>query len=371
MSVNKEKISFLDLKATYQECQELLDASYQRVMNSGSYLLGPELEAFELEFANYCGVKHAVGLGNGLEALELLLRAYEIGPGDEVIVPSNTYIATWLAVSYVGATPMPVEPCLKTYNIDPSLIQAAITPRTKAIIPVHLYGQCADMDPLLKIAEQNNLIVIEDAAQAQGAKYKNRKAGSLGHAAGFSFYPGKNLGAFGDAGAITTNDADVAHKVKILRNYGSQKKYHNEVKGVNSRLDELQASFLRVKLAKLDEWNARRVVIANSYLKNLAGAENIILPFEPEWSASAWHLFVIRSENRDLLQKKLAERNIQTLIHYPIPPHQQPAYAEFKNRSLPISEKIHREVLSLPIGPHLSFEQVSEVIKEFDFCEAS
>jgi len=368
--MSKLKIPFLDLAQSYFELKALFDAAFFRVMNSGWYLLGPELEAFEAEFAEYCDVQYAVGLGNGLEALELLLKAYNIGPGDEVIVPSNTYIATWLAVSYVGAKPVPVEPDLSTYNIDPNQIEAAITPKTKAIIPVHLYGLTADMDPILEIAKKYNLIVIEDAAQAQGAEYKNKKAGSLGHAAGFSFYPGKNLGAFGDAGAITTNDPVIAEKVRILRNYGSRVKYHNEVKGVNSRLDELQAAFLRVKLRKLDEWNARRKNLAKFYLqelKELEVAGQIVLPVEPKGFKSAWHLFVIRSKERDLLQKKLMERNVQTLIHYPIPPHQQPAYLEFKNLSLPVSEKIHQEVLSLPIGPHLDFDQLNLVIKALRF----
>ena len=265
-------MKFLDLQAAYHELKPEFDVAYQRVMNSGWYILGQEVEAFEAEFAEYCQTQYAVGVGNGLEALELLLKAYDIGPGDEVIVPSNTYIATWLAVSYVGATPVPVEPILSTCNINPDFIEAAITPKTKAIMPVHLYGQPADIQPIMALAEKHDLVVIEDAAQAQGALYQGEKVGSLGHAAGFSFYPGKNPGAFGDAGAITTNDQAIAEKVKILRNYGSEKKYHNQVKGVNSRLDELQAAFLRVKLAKLDEWNLRRQQVAAQYQKGLSGA---------------------------------------------------------------------------------------------------
>ncbi len=355
-------VPFLDLKATYLELQSELDNAYANVMQSGYYLLGKELEAFEKEFAEYCNTTHCVGCGNGLEAIELLLKAYGIGEGDEVIVPSNTYIATWLAVSYVGATPVPVEPILETYNIDPSLIEAAITSKTKAIIPVHLYGQTVDIDPILAVAKKYNLVVIEDAAQAHGALYKGRKVGSLGHAAAFSFYPGKNLGAYGDAGAITTNDKNIAEKIKIIRNYGSQKKYFNEVKGVNSRLDELQAAFLRVKLKKLDEWNARRKVIAQLYLDRLKNEKSIVLPIVPDWADPAWHLFVIRHQNRDDLQKKLSEKGIQTLIHYPLPPHKQAAYVEMNGLNFAISEKIHIEVLSLPIGPHMSIEVAKQVL---------
>lgn len=360
------EVPFLDLKATYTELKANMDVAYHRVMNSGQYLLGSELDAFENEFSQYCGVNYSVGCGNGLEAIELLLKAYNIGEGDEVIVPSNTYIATWLAVSYVGAKPVPVESILETYNLNPELIEAAITSKTKAIIPVHLYGQPADMDPILKIAHKYNLIVIEDAAQAQGALYKGKKVGALGHAAAFSFYPGKNLGAFGDAGAITTNDETIAHKVRALRNYGSQKKYFNEVKGVNSRLDELQAAFLRVKLKKLDEWNARRTVLAKLYLENLSNKLDIILPVAPSGIDPVWHLFVIRSPNRDKLQMRLLEEGIQTLIHYPLPPHKQQAYKEMNHLTFSISEKIHKEVLSLPIGPHLKNDQVLKVIRALE-----
>jgi dTDP-4-amino-4,6-dideoxygalactose transaminase len=331
-------------------------------MSSGWYLIGSELENFEQEFATYCDTKYCAGVGNGLQALELILKAYDIGDGDEVIVPSNTYIATWLAVSYVGAKVVPVEPDLRTYNIDPASIENKITSKTKAIISVHLYGQTCDMDPIMEIAKKHNLVVIEDAAQAQGARYKGRKAGGLGNAAGFSFYPGKNLGAFGDAGAITTNDKVIADKVKVLRNYGSQKKYFNEVKGINSRLDELQAAFLRVKLKKLDEWNDRRKKIANNYLEALKNITDINLPFVPTWVEPIWHLFVIRHENRGLLQETLNARNIQTLIHYPLSPHKQQAYSDMNGLNFSISEKIHREVLSLPIGPHVSVEDVRNVI---------
>jgi dTDP-4-amino-4,6-dideoxygalactose transaminase len=326
--------------------------------------LGKEVEAFEQEFGNYCGAKHCVGVGNGLEALHLILRAYSIGKGDEVIVPSNTYIATWLAVSYADATPVPVEPDSKTFNLDPDRIEAAITQRTKAIMPVHLYGQPADMDPILKVAHNHGLKVIEDNAQAQGARYKGRRTGSLGDAAGNSFYPGKNLGAFGDAGAVTTNDDLLAEKVRVMRNYGSKKKYYNDVKGYNSRLDELQAAFLGVKLKKMDEWNGRRRVVAGKYLQGLHGAANLTLPFVPTWAEPVWHLFVVRHPKRDLLQQKLTETDIGTLIHYPVPPHLSGAYADgkWKRGNFPIAEELSNTVLSLPMGPHMTLPQVTAVI---------
>jgi dTDP-4-amino-4,6-dideoxygalactose transaminase len=356
-------IQFLDLKTPHLELRAELRAAFERVLDSGWYILGNEVKQFEQEFANYCATAHCVGAGNGLEALHLILRAYGIGEGDEVIVPSNTYIATWLAASYAGATPIPVEPDERTYNIDPTLIEAAITTRTKAIIAVHLYGQPADMDAINAIAKKHNLKVIEDAAQAHGARYKGRRAGSLGDAAGFSFYPGKNLGALGDGGAVTTNDPVLADKVRVLCNYGSRVKYHNEVKGFNSRLDELQAAFLREKLKKLDEWNERRKAIAVEYLSDL-GDSNLVLPHIPEWADPVWHLFVVRNLQRDQLQKKLSEAGIGTMIHYPIPPHLQGAYAELGYRAgaFPIAEQIHQEVLSLPMGPHLDKRQLRSVI---------
>lgn len=349
------RVPFLDLKAAYLELQGELDAAYQRVMSSGWYILGEEVEAFESEFAAYVGARHCVGVGNGLEALHLILRAYDIGSGDEVIVPANTYIATWLAVSYAGALPVPVEPDERTYNIDPTRIEAAITSRTRAIIAVHLYGQTADMDPINEIARRHGLKVIEDAAQAHGARYKGRRAGALGDAAGWSFYPGKNLGAFGDAGAVTTNDADLADRVRMLRNYGSEVKYYNKLKGFNSRLDPLQAAFLRVKLAHLDAWNERRKRCAQVYLEALHGLP-LRLPFVPDDMDPIWHLFVVRTPQRDALQSHLSAQDVGTLIHYPVPPHLQQAYCELGlgKGALPITEAIHREVLSLPIGPHLS-----------------
>lgn len=346
----------------HTELRPRLDAAYSRVVDSNWLILGKELEAFECEFAEYCGVKHCIGVANGLDALFITLKAMGIGAGDEVIVPSNTYIATWLAVSYAGATPVPVEPDIRTYNIDPEQIEAAITLRTKAIMPVHLYGQPADMDPINTIAQRFGLQVIEDAAQAHGARYKGRRAGSLGNAAGFSFYPGKNLGALGDGGAVTTNDDNLAEQLRILRNYGSRTKYHNEVKGFNSRLDELQAAFLREKLAVLDNWNERRRLASADYCNELSNCD-LELPWVPEWAEPVWHLFVVRSNRRDALQKSLTDRGISTMIHYPIPPHLQPAYAEMglATGSLPIAEKIHREVLSLPIYPQLRSEQIGRI----------
>lgn len=357
------KIPFLDIKAGYTELKDELDETYHRVMESGWYILGKEVDAFEQEFAAYCGVKHCIGVGNGLEALHLILRALEIGEGDEVIVPANTYIATWLAVSYSGAVPVPVEPDKGTCNIDPAKIEDAVTPKTKAIIAVHLYGQPADMDSINEIAIKHGLKVIEDAAQAHGAIYKGRKAGSLGNAAGFSFYPGKNLGAYGDGGAVTTNDDGIADRVRVLRNYGSRVKYYNEIKGFNSRLDDLQAAFLRVKLTKLDEWNTRRRILADQYLTGLKDVENLILPFVPSWTIPAWHLFVIQHPLRDALQKELGNAGIGSLIHYPVPPHISDAYSgEFMGKSFTITEQLAKTVLSLPIGPHCLQSDISEVI---------
>lgn len=363
-------IPFLDLKLPHVELRSELRDAFERVLDSGWYILGNEVEQFEQEFAEYCEVEHCVGVANGLDALHLILRAYGIGQGDEVIVPSNTYIATWLSASYAGATPIPVEPDLRTYNLDSSKIEAAITPRTKAIMVVHLYGQPADMDAINIIAKKHNLKVVEDAAQAHGARYKGKRVGALGDAAGFSFYPGKNLGAIGDGGAVTTNDAELAKKIRVLGNYGSQVKYHNELKGFNSRLDELQAALLRAKLKMLDEWNNRRKVVAKKYLNQLAKS-NLLLPFVPEWADPVWHLFVVRSLQRDALQKRLTESNVATMIHYPIPPHLQPAYDElnYGQGDFPIAELIHQEVLSLPIGPHMHQDQIHQVL--VSCCEAT
>jgi dTDP-4-amino-4,6-dideoxygalactose transaminase len=353
------RVPFLEIKPGYDELRREFDAAYHRVMDSGWYLLGKELEQFEAEFANYCQADFCVGLANGLEALHLILKAYDIGVGDEVIVPSNTYIATWLAVTHAGATPVPVEPDPETFNVAPERIEAAITSKTKAVMPVHLYGQPADMDPILSIARKHGLKVIEDNAQAQGARYKGRRTGSLGDAAATSFYPGKNIGAFGDAGALTTNDAELADRVRTLRNYGSKKKYHNDCQGYNSRMDELQAAFLRVKLRRLDEWNLRRRAVAARYLSELGGTAVFKLPFVPEWAEPVWHLFALRHLRRDELQDSLAKVGIGTLVHYPIPPHLSGAYANvgWKPGDFPVAEEIAKEELSLPIGPHLEPEK--------------
>ena len=355
-------IQFLDLKTPHEVLRSELREAFERVLDSGWYILGDEVKQFEREFAEFCQTDYCVGVGNGLEALHLILRAYGIGEGDEVIVPSNTYIATWLAASYAGAKPVPVEPDEHTYNINPTRIESAITARTKAIIAVHLYGQPADMDAINTIAKKHGIKVIEDAAQAHGALDKGRPVGSLGDAAGFSFYPGKNLGAIGDGGAVTTNDSILAETIRMLSNYGSEKKYQNEIKGFNSRLDELQASFLRVKLKRLNEWNSRRKNIAEIYLDALSKS-NLGLPFVPQWADPVWHLFVIRHNSRKQLQDLLTASNIGSMIHYPIPPHLQIAYSDlgYKNGDFPIAELIHEQVLSLPIGPIMSNNEVEHI----------
>ena len=356
-------IPFLDLGAAYRELKADIDAAVQRVLDSGWYILGPEVDAFEAEWADYCDVKHAVGLANGLDALIIALRALDIGPGDEVIVPSNTYIATWLAVSAVGATPVPVEPDPATYNIDPARIAEAITVRTKVLLPVHLYGQPADMDPILDLARAHGLAVVEDGAQAHGARHKGKRIGGHGDIVCWSFYPGKNLGALGDGGAITTNRDDLADKVRVLRNYGSRVKYVNEVQGVNSRLDPVQAAVMRVKLRHLDDWTERRRRIAEAYAKGLANS-GLILPHVPDWADPVWHLFVVRTADRAALQQHLAEGKIGTLIHYPIPPHMQEAYAGLglAADAFPIARRLSDEVISLPIGPQLSAEGTDHVV---------
>jgi dTDP-4-amino-4,6-dideoxygalactose transaminase len=354
-------IPFYNIGKLNEAIRVNLDYAYNRVMDSGLFILGPELEAFEVEFAKYCQVRNCIGVGNGLEALRLLLKAYEIGPGDEVVVPSNTFIATWLAVTECGAVPVPVEPDPLTHNIDPSRIDCVITKRTRAIIPVHLYGQTADMDPIKTIAERQGLVVIEDAAQAHGARYKGRRAGSLGHAAATSFYPGKNLGAFGDAGAVLTNDNSIAERIRQFRNYGSKIKYEHRILGCNSRLDELQAAFLRVKIGLLDKWNELRRVVAEQYSTFLARA-GLILPAVPEYAEPVWHLYVIRSEKRNDLQKHLKEQGVATMIHYPIPPHRQSCYKSFyKNSKYPIADSLASEVLSLPIYPLLEPDEIKMV----------
>jgi dTDP-4-amino-4,6-dideoxygalactose transaminase len=359
------KVPFLELKSAYLEIKDEFDAAYHRVMDSGWYLLGAELESLEKEYAAYCKSPQCVVVGSGLDALHFALRACEVGNGHEVLVPSNTFVATWLAVSYAGAAPVPVEPDPATFNLDANRLEDAINSCTKAIIPVHLYGQPANMDPIMEIAERYGLYVIEDAAQAQGAQYHGRRVGGLGHIAAHSFYPSKNFGAFGDGGALTTNDARLADRVRLLRNYGSREKYHHEVKGFNSRLDELQAAFLRVKLKYLDEWNRRRAQIAKSYLEGLSAVDDLMLPSVPSWADPVWHLFVIRHPQREALQRHLTEHGIQSLVHYPIPPHRSGAYekSQCKKRfaDLLVADQLASEVLSLPMGPHLTLEQVERV----------
>lgn len=364
------RVPFLDLKLAHEELRRELDDAYRRVMDSGRYILEQEVDAFEREFADYCGTQYCIGVGNGLDALHLVLRAYGIGGGDDVIVPAHTYIATWLAVSFCGARPVPVDCDPHTFNINPELIEAAITPRTKAIIAVHLYGQPADMDRIVDIARKFDLKVIEDAAQAHGARYKGQRAGNLGDAAGFSFYPGKNLGALGDAGAVVTNDPELANHVHMLGNYGAQIKYEHEFQGVNSRLDALQAAFLRTKLKYLGQWNERRQRTAAGYLSILTDVPELMLPLVPQWADPVWHLFVVRHQQRDRLQRFLAANEIGTLIHYPIPPHLSKAYAAcgWRIGDFPITERLAKTALSLPIGPHLTDAMQAEVatkLKEY------
>lgn len=359
-------VPFLDLQPVYRRSQAAIDAALARVAGSGWFLLGQELAAFETDWASYCCVGsaiHAAGVANGLDALHLSLLALGVGPGDEVIVPSNTYIATWLAVSQCGATPVPIEPDPTTFNLDPARIEAAITPRTRAVLPVHLYGQPADMDAINAVARRRGLAVLDDCAQAHGAKYRDRMVGGLADISAWSFYPGKNLGAMGDGGGVTSGDAALIERIKVLRNYGSKIKYHNEVKGFNSRLDEIQAAVLAAKLPALDTATDERRAIARRLLAELDGCD-LQLPHVPDWAEPAWHLFVVRHRDRDALQKRLAEQGIGTLIHYPVPPHLQPAYAELGlgAGAFPIAEGIHREVLSLPLWPGMSEAQIERVI---------
>ena len=362
-------IPFLDLKNINQQYREELITACMRVIDSGWYIGGEELESFEKNFAEYCGAQFAIGVANGLDALILTLRAWkELGKlkdGDEVIVPSNTYIASILAITANNLTPVLVEPNISTYNIDPIKIKEAITAKTKVILPVHLYGQLAAMPEIMQIAKQHNLLVLEDSAQSHGAQIQGKKAGNWGDASGFSFYPGKNLGALGDAGAVTTNDAELATMLKALRNYGSHEKYKNLVPGVNSRLDEIQAAMLDVKLKYLEEETQHRRHIASLYLNGIKNPL-IQLPLKEvnaeTYQQHVWHLFVIRSNQREALQQYLLNHGVQTLIHYPIPPHKQQAYKEWNNLSYPISEQIHTEVLSLPMGSTLSAVDAERII---------
>jgi dTDP-3-amino-3,4,6-trideoxy-alpha-D-glucose transaminase len=352
-------VPFLDLRAAAAELKVELADAYRRVVESGRFVLGPELDAFEREFAGFCEVGHCVGVGNGLDALALSLEALEVGRGHEVIVPSNTYIATWLAVSRTGARPVPVEPRQRTFNIDPDRLEGAITARTRAIVGVDLYGQPAEWDSIERIGRSHGLVVVEDAAQAHGARYGGRRCGAFGNAAGFSFYPTKNLGGLGDAGAVTTSDSELAARIRMLRNYGSRSKGKNEVVGCNSRLDELQAAFLRVRLSRLGAWNRRRADNAQAYLEESRHVGiGVGLPSLTDAAEPVWHLFVIRHHRRDQLAERLFAAGIETLVHYPEPPHRSGAYAYLglDRERLPIAEQLAGEVLSLPVGPHLTTE---------------
>jgi dTDP-4-amino-4,6-dideoxygalactose transaminase len=358
-------INFLDLKAINNQYQQELKDACARIIDSGWYIMGNELTQFEIEFAAYCGTKHAIGVANGLDALILTLRAWkELGKlqtGDEVIVQANTYIASVLAITENDLVPVLVEPNPLSYNLNPATVSAAITPKTKAILPVHLYGQLSPMPEIMAIAKQHNLLVLEDCAQAHGAEINGQRAGNWGDAAGFSFYPGKNLGALGDAGAITTNDHQLAQTLKALRNYGSHKKYENLYQGVNSRLDEIQAAMLRVKLPYLEAETTRRQQIAQAYRSGITNPL-VTLPNVIDELTHVWHLFVVRCEQREALQNYLTEKGIQTLIHYPVAPHKQQAYSQWNNISLPVTEEIHQQVLSLPLDPTMSEEAVAQVI---------
>ena len=363
------KVPFVDLNGAYVELQAELDEAVRRVLESGWYILGSEVERFEGEFAAYCGARHAIGVGTGLDALSLALMALDIGPGDEVLVPSNTYIATWLAVSHAGAIPVPVEPNKRTCNIDGTAIESAISERTKGIIPVHLYGQPADLDPILDVARSFGLAIVEDAAQAHGAEYKGKRIGTHADATAFSFYPTKNLGAFGDGGAITTNCEKLAKKVRLLRNYGSQQKNVHEIAGFNSRLDPLQAAMLSVKLARLDEWNERRRGIAKEYIRAISNSP-LQAVAQIDGVNPVWHVFAVRHPDRDSFRNRLESSGIATMVHYPVPPHKQAAYAHLKlpPSSLPVAEDLARELVSLPIGPHMKageVEYVAECIAKF------
>ena len=359
-------IKFLDLHKINKRFREEIDERIKQVLDSGWYLLGKQDEKFETHFAEYCGVKHCIGCANGLDALNLIIKAYGFGVGDEIIVPANTYIASMLAISQNGCTPVLVEPDIDTYNINPDLIEEKITERTKAIMVVHLYGQAVQMEKIWELAKKYNLKIIEDSAQAHGAGVnvngKFIKTGNLGDASGFSFYPGKNLGCMGDGGAVTTNDEELANKIRALRNYGSNVKYHNIYKGINSRLDEIQAGILDIKLKYLDADNQRRREIAQYYRANIKN-EKIILPQVYDEKSHVWHIFAIRTDNRNKLQEYLKENDIQTLIHYPIPPHKQNAYQEWNNLSYPISEEIHRTELSLPISPVMTDDEVEKIVE--------
>lgn len=355
-------ISFLDLEKVNNRFRQEIDMRIKDILDRGWYLQGEENEKFCQNFASYCGSKYALGVGNGLDALRLIIKAYGFGKGDEIIVPANTYIATILAITDNGCTPILVEPDINTYNINPDLIEAAITPRTKAIMVVHLYGQAVEMEKIWKIARKHDLKVFEDSAQAHGAKYQGRMTGNLSDAAAFSFYPGKNLGCLGDGGAITTNDEGIYQKVKALANYGSDRKYHHIYKGLNSRLDEIQAAVLDIKLPYLDADNKRRREISTYYRNNINNPL-IVLPKTYDEEAHVWHVFAVRTKERDRFQEYLRSKGVQTIIHYPTPPHKQEAYKEWNNRSYPITEQIHKEIISLPISPVMTDDEVVELVR--------
>lgn len=355
-------IKFLDLYKINERYRSEIDARIKEILDSGWYLQGKQNEEFSKHFANFCGTKYALGVANGLDALNLIIKAYGFGPGDEIIVPANTYIATILAISENGCTPVLVEPDINTYGINPELIEEKITPHTKAIMVVHLYGQAVPMQKIWELAQKHNLKIIEDSAQAHGAEYQGRRAGNLGDAAGFSFYPGKNLGAMGDAGAVTTNDEALYNKIKAIANYGSDRKYHHIYKGTNSRLDELQAGILDVKLQYLETDNDKRREIARYYRENIKNPL-ITLPQAYDEKAHVWHVFVVRVKERERFQQYLSDNGIQTVIHYPTAPHKQDAYQEFSALSLPVTEQIHREVISLPISPVMTQEEIETVVR--------
>lgn len=360
-------IKFLDLKKINNRYREEIDSRIKNILDKGWYLQGEENENFTKNFANFCGTKFALGVANGLDALNLIIKAYGFGNGDEIIVPANTYIATILAISENGCIPILVEPDIKTYNINPDSIEEKITSKTKAIMVVHLYGQAVQMEKIWKIAKKYNLKIIEDSAQAHGAIYQENRTGNLGDASGFSFYPGKNLGCIGDGGAVTTNDEELFNKIKAIANYGSDRKYHHIYKGVNSRLDEIQAAVLDIKLKHLDSDNNKRREISKYYRENIKNSK-IILPETYDEKSHVWHIFAVRTQNRDEFQKYLTEKGIQTIIHYPTPPHKQGAYKEWNNLSFPITEEIHNTILSLPISPVMTdseMEKVVEVVNEF------
>ena len=354
-------IKFLDLEKVNNRFRSEIDARFKNILDKGWYLQGEENEKFAQNFAKYCGTNYAIGVANGLDAINLIIRAFEFGKGDEIIVPANTYIATILAISENNCTPVLVEPDINTYNINPDLIEEKITDKTKAIIVVHLYGQAVEMEKVWALAKKYNLKVIEDSAQAHGAIYQGKRVGNLSDASAFSFYPGKNLGCMGDGGAVTTNDKNLYEKIKAIANYGSDRKYHHIYKGVNSRLDELQAAVLDVKLPYLDKDNQRRREIANYYLENIKN-DKFIMRKAYEEESNVWHIFPVRTDNREALQKHLEDNGIQTNIHYPTPPHKQGAYKEWENQKYSVSEEIHRTIISLPISPVMTDEEVKKVV---------